>query len=292
MPEFVNHCPLCGSERSRLFDQRLAQGSQVSNQLCRNCGLVYQSPRMTAAEANEFYAAAYRRLYQGDEDPIRKDLAVQDLRAASLLDFIRPYVGSVDRHLDIGCSAGALLQATRSAYHSQPVGVEPGMAYRTYARGQGLTVYASLDELRQNDDGAFDLVSLSHVLEHLPNPVAYLSDLSTSLLVPGGWLLLEVPNLYAHDCFEVAHLFSFTAATLGNVVGRAGYEIIHQENHGRPYSQWIPFYVTLLARLRPDTGSIHPLRLERLVGLKRRLGLWRRALLARLFPKKTWRAIS
>jgi len=77
-----------------------------------------------------------------------------------------------------------------------------------------LTVYPSLDDLGQADGGRFDLVSMAHVLEHIPNPVEYLSDLRERYLTPDGWLLIEVPNLYAHDSFEIAHSIAFSSHTL------------------------------------------------------------------------------
>lgn len=288
MPEFVNHCPLCGSDHNRQFDQRTFLGQSVSNRLCLHCGLVYQSPRMTAEEMQVFYAAEYRRVYQGKEDPISKDLAVQHARAAALLEFVRPHRTSIQRHLDIGSSAGALLQEFKQFFGCQAVGLEPGTAYRAYAREQGLTVYASLEELRAAERSPFDLISLSHVLEHLPEPVAYLADLRTNLLAPGGQLLLEVPNLYAHDSFETAHLFSYSGRTLTGTVEQAGYEIIRWEAHGRPRSTLIPYYLTLLACVRGNPEQKPPLHRERWVGWKRQTGLLRRRLISRLFPGKAW----
>jgi hypothetical protein len=159
MPEAVSHCPLCKSDRSRLFDQREFRSQAVTNRVCLNCGLVYQSPRMTEAESAEFYAAEYRRMYQGDEGPNAKDLAVQRARADSLYEFTHRVAGSVTRHLDIGCSSGLLLQRFRDGFGSQPVGIEPGDAYRAHARAQNIPVYTSLDELKQNESARFDLVT-------------------------------------------------------------------------------------------------------------------------------------
>jgi SAM-dependent methyltransferase len=292
MPETVTQCPLCDSDRSSLFDQRTFRGQTVANRLCKNCGLVYQSPRMTSEEADTFYAAEYRRIYQGSEGPSDKDLAVQRARAAALLAFARRHVKLVTCHLDIGCSAGLLLQKIAEGYHCQPVGVEPGEAYRAHARGQGLTIYASLEELEKKEKALFDLVSLAHVLEHLPDPASYLTRLRETLLAPGGWLLLEVPNLYAHDSFETAHLLSFSARTLARTVKKAGFDIVRMEAHGRPRSGFIPYYLTLLARPMSDTNQIPRLYPEKLVALKRRFGLLSRRILSRLFPNKTWIELS
>jgi len=291
MPENVQHCPLCAGDRTRLFDRREFRGLEVVNRLCLSCGFVYQSPRMTEAEAADFYEAEYRRLYQGDEGPDAKDLAVQRARADSLAGFVCAKVQRVSRQLDIGCSVGLLLQRLQSDYDCQSIGVEPGRAHRVYAREHGLTVYASLEELRQSGETPFDLISMVHVLEHLPDPIGYLHSLRETLLAPDGWLLLEVPNLYAHDCFETAHLVSYSAHTLTQVVEKARFEIVTREAHGHPRSDIVPYYLTLLARpavadrplrLRPETG----------VGFKRWFGLLRRRILSRLFPRRAWKNIG
>ncbi len=76
----VQHCPLCGGSRSNLFDRRSFRGQEVTNRICASCGLVFQSPRMADDELAAFYEQEYRQLYQGDQEPSAKDLAVQRLR--------------------------------------------------------------------------------------------------------------------------------------------------------------------------------------------------------------------
>jgi 2-polyprenyl-3-methyl-5-hydroxy-6-metoxy-1,4-benzoquinol methylase len=214
MSEIVQYCPLCKSEHGRLFDSRSFHGKAVVNRICLDCGLVFQSPRMTEAESAAFYGEEYRLFNEGSLDPTTRNMATQHARAESLLAFTGPLVEKVSRHLDIGCSMGILLQRFAENYHCQPAGIEPGEAHRARARKEGLTVYASLDELEKAGTGRFNLISMSHVLEHLPDPVGYLVHLRETLLDTRGWLLLEVPNLYAHDSFEVAHLVSYSCHTL------------------------------------------------------------------------------
>lgn len=278
MPETVLACPLCGADRHQLFDRRKFYGQEVTNQLCCQCGLVYQSPRMSAQEAGVFYEQEYRRLYQGSAGPNTKDLSVQQQRADVLFAFTRPRVEAVSRHLDIGCSAGLLLKRFQAGYLCQSMGIEPGEAYRQYAQAAGLQVYASLDEL---PEGRFDLISLAHVLEHLPDPVNYLIRLRQDFLYPNGHLLLEVPNLYAHECFEIAHLISFSTQTLLETVRLAGYDSTFIRPHGLPRSTVIPLYLTLLAVPGGSPQPPRPLP-ETQVRLKRSLGVFYRRLLSRL----------
>jgi len=289
----VQHCPLCSSTQSLPFDQRTFRGQPVANRLCRACGLVYQSPRMTDVELEAFYAESYRQLYQGSQGPDSKDLAVQRGRARALLAFARRHIPAVSRHLDIGCSSGLLLQQFHQVYSCQPTGIEPGDAYRRYAQEQGLEVFASLPELRASNQAPFDLVSLAHVLEHIPAPVEYLEALGAGLLSPGGWLLIEVPNLYAHDSFEVAHLVAYSPHTLRQMLQKSGFDITGFQEHGQPRSAILPLYLTALARPSasplPGGSQVTP---ESGVRRKRRLGMLRRRVLTRLTPRRAWLPVA
>ena len=129
-----------------------------------------------------------------------------------------------------------------------------------------------------------------HVLEHLPNPVEYLQALRTKFLEPTGWLLLEVPNLFAHDSFEFAHLVSFSAHTLTQVVKKAGFRIVQLRLHGLPRSRLIPLYITLLAQPNGSTSSeTEP---DRMVRLQRQIGFFRRRLAERISPRHAWIPIN
>jgi SAM-dependent methyltransferase len=287
MTEVVFACPLCGNQQNTLFDQRQFHGHLIANRLCSNCGLVFLSPRMTRKELEAFYEGEYRQLYQGDQGPNPKDLTVQGGRAEALLKFARPHLPRVSRHLDIGCSSGLLLQCFQQAYGCRPVGIEPGVAYRRFTQEKGLVVYSTLSDLRQAGEARFDLISMAHVLEHLPNPVNYLSALRQDLLTLDGRLLIEVPNLYAHDSFEVAHLVSYSPHTMSETLRQAGFEVVSLHTHGRPRSSLLPLYITALA-CTATTLEQRPMRAESQVKLKRQVGLLHRDLLSRFFPGHAW----
>jgi 2-polyprenyl-3-methyl-5-hydroxy-6-metoxy-1,4-benzoquinol methylase len=288
--ESVLHCPLCGNPESRLFDQRSFYDQPVSNRICQTCGFVYQSPRIPAVDLERYYEKEYRLQYQGTEEPVLKDLAVQEARANALVNYYKGKTPAPSRHLDIGCSTGALLQKFQEMFGSHPAGVEPGDAYRAYAKRQGLAVFPSLEELQEAGQGPFDLVSMIHVLEHLPDPVAYLLNLRQAIMAEPSFLLLEVPNLYAHDCFEIAHLASFSAHTLIQVLKRAGFEILALRKHGQPRSLLLPLYITLIARPIPLSSlpRTFQLRRESSVSMKRKLGMLRRRAIQKLFPSQAW----
>lgn len=301
MSEIVKKCPLCGSEKTTLFDQRYFREVQVVNRICDHCGLVFQSPRMNPEELQAFYTQAYRQLYQDSEGPNQKDLRVQKARAGVLLAFSRPYIESVTNHLDIGCSAGLLLSEFQMVYNNESRGVEPGKAYRVYAQNQGLQVYESLEDIPLHDDLSlqnqtslnqhrFDLISLAHVLEHIPEPAEYIATIKEQYLTSDGFLLIEVPNLYSHDCFEVAHMVSFSPHTLRETLQSAGFEIITMKTHGEPRSEILPLYITILAKpiVQNADKQIQP---ESGVRFKRSVGLAKRQFKTRISPKRAWKRV-
>lgn len=288
MTENVNSCPLCGSDLSTLFDRRIFRGQDVNNRLCLHCGLVFQSPRMDESESAAFYLEEYRLLNEGSAEPTPRNLADQRGRAESLLMFSRSSISTIRQHLDIGCSVGLFLHFFQDLYHCRSVGIEPNDVHRSHARKDGLAVYANLDDLEKIEKDRFDLVSMVHVLEHLSDPVNYLVHLRESLLAVDGCLLLEVPNLYAHDSFEIAHMVAYSSHTLRQVLEKSGFEILKLEKHGRPRSRLLPLYISVLARLASSSRRTFVLHPEKLVTLKRRLGMFRRRSLEYLLPHQAW----
>lgn len=289
MPEKVTNCPLCERDQFVIFDQRDFRGFEVINVLCSNCGLVFQTPRMIASDLEDFYQEEYRIAYQGQEGPSEKDLRVQKARAENLVKFLNELgVEKVAHFADIGSSAGMFMEEIRDAFDCQVVGVEPGVAYREYARSKGLTVFSDINEINISEEDGFDLVSMIHVLEHIPDPVDYLSELRDKVLSKSARLLLEVPNLYAHDSFEVAHLTSFSRETLTQVLKKAGFRTIFIERHGYPRSKLLPLYITLLAEAAEEQPSPGKIGLERLVRTKRRAGFLHRRVIERFLPNYGW----
>ncbi|MBT3240598.1 MAG: methyltransferase domain-containing protein [Chloroflexi bacterium] len=284
--ETTKNCLLCKHEESSLFDKREMHGLEVNNRICKNCGFVYLSPRMTEEELDQFYKNEYRTLYHGQEAPTPADLNTQQQRADHLLSLVKNENQNITRHLDIGSSSGVLLKTIIKGFNCIGIGVEPGDSYRDYAESQGLKIYASLEQLKKDEKEKFDLISMSHVLEHMPDPIALLSELS-GLLTEEGKLLVEVPNLYGHTSFEISHLSSFSPHTLAEIFKQAGYKDLKIKVHGTPRSKILPLYLTLLAspNNEAEKQEIIP---ERFVPAKRKLGMLNQKIMGRLFPKKAW----
>ena len=283
------HCPLCGKSKAGVVFEMDSFGFKVRYYLCQTCGFVFQNPGESAAADPAFYAETYRKLYQSTEEPTAKDLRQQRLRAEYQLNLMQQHgVCRLWRALDIGASSGTLLQTIHEAYGPEMIGVEPGNAYRKLAEEKGFKLYPSLEQLQANETAKFDLVTIMHVLEHLEDPLGTLKEIRTDLLEDRGFLLVEVPNFYAHDSYELAHLSCFTEHTLGEMLKHAGYKIMHLRKHGYPRSETLELYLTVLARPESEPSENIAITSEQNVALKRTLGLFKRSLLTKLSPGKTW----
>lgn len=135
--------------------------------------------------------------------------------------------------LDVGAGDGGILEVM-GPLATSAVGIEPNARMRAWAAERGLKVAASVDEL---GDSHFDVITLFHVFEHLPDPVADLRRLRT-LLRPGGRLVIEVPHagdalLTLYDCEAFRrftlwseHLILHTRRTLAAFISEAGFSSV------------------------------------------------------------------
>lgn len=98
------------------------------------------------------------------------------------------------RLLDVGCGNGAFLQlAALAGWDVEGTDFDPG-AVRT-ARAAGIQVaHGGLELIRGMPAQTFDWITLSHVLEHVHEPLAWLRELQR-ILRPGGTLWLQTPNI-------------------------------------------------------------------------------------------------
>jgi 2-polyprenyl-3-methyl-5-hydroxy-6-metoxy-1,4-benzoquinol methylase len=97
------------------------------------------------------------------------------------------------RLLDIGCGNGAFLEvANRLGYAS--TGLEPDPAAAAAAAGRGLDVRCGALETLDLPEGAYEQITMSHVIEHLHDPIAGLAK-AFRLLAPGGRIWIAQPNI-------------------------------------------------------------------------------------------------
>lgn len=109
--------------------------------------------------------------------------------------------------LDIGCGTGDVLKAAKTSGW-QITGIEPNVNARDIANSKTDNRVFDISELNKLPEHSFDIISLWHVLEHLPNLEEHV-QLFKKLLKPNGKLIIAVPN---HKSFDANHYKEFWAA--------------------------------------------------------------------------------
>lgn len=214
--------------------------------VCSRCGSV-QKPINDAwrSEAGKIYGD-YSIYYQseGVEQAVFDATGQSAVRSRRLLEALGAHVKmpEVGRLLDLGCGNGAMLRAFSDfAPRWSLAGSE--LSDRTRAAVERIKGVEAL-YVGEPDriPGNFDMITMSHLLEHIANPVEYLSSLHRKLK-PKGLLVIQVPN-YQQNPFDLLvadHASHFSPRTAADLIGRSGYEVIAVA------TDWVPKELTIVA---------------------------------------------
>ena len=265
--ERVESCPICGEKDRTLLYEDLTDKvffcapGRWSLYSCPACGSAYLDPRPTLATIAMAYSAYYTHEEANDVPKDRLGLFKRSLRNGYLnaryQAHLRPTWGMgrwitpllpqkrwVDegvRHLpttgkpgvlvDIGCGNGQYLRtAMQLGWEAWGVDLDP-LAVEA-AKKTGATVSQGGFPDTGLPSGHFDIVTLSHVIEHIYDPLAALQE-AFRVLKPGGKIWLATPNLesFGHARFRShwrgleppRHLILFTSQSLVKVLVAAGF---------------------------------------------------------------------
>lgn len=193
---------------------------------CEECGIGVKRVecRQNQSQARAVYNSAWVNKHCNDLSA--------ELKARSIVKYIKRFNG-VEAILDVGCGSGWLVGLLAGEGYDS-TGLDFSEKTITFARlnKRGKYLCATVDEVKRK----YDLVIMSHILEHIPDPVGYLRKVS-HLLGPLGLLLVAVPNLDAYDVtslwrrehyatlFDRTHNMAFSGEGLVLLLEKAGYEI-------------------------------------------------------------------
>lgn len=231
-------CALCGGLDRAVVGTRDRYLMPLRNVLCQGCGLVFLDPMPTEAEIERYYRDEYRQHYHGDSKPRAKSLLRDERGARERVALLAPLLRKGDRVLDIGSGTGAFVAAADAAGWNA-TGVEPHQGYSAFAREHyQADIHATTLEQAPLQPGSFDLVTSSHVFEHLPEPQQAFA-LVHRLLSPDGLFHIHVPDISdprrtPSARWHFGHVHGFTRETLAMLAWRSGFDVLDESPPSGP----------------------------------------------------------
>lgn len=185
---------------------------------------------------------------------------VRSLSLKRKLKLINSFSSEEKNLLDIGCGTGDFLQIAKQN-HWIVCGIEPNKNAREIANKKTNNSVFNTKELLNFESNRFDVITLWHVLEHLPNLQNQLSSFK-QLLKPNGTLLIAVPNYKSYDAnyyksfwagFDVPrHLWHFSKTSISKLTEKENMSVVKTLP-----MKFDAFYVSLLSE-KYKTGKMNP----------------------------------
>lgn len=192
---------------------------------CRNCGLIYQDSLDQNNKIDKIYNSLYSDSPPKDLISRKTDIVVRK-QVYSDIEEIQMPVGLM---LDIGCSYGeSMMFFEKKGWKT--TGIDICETSVKWARDQGLDcIFTSIENY--TPDKKFDVIVMSHVLEHLTDPAAVLQKIK-KWLKPDGIIHIRVPNIVSRllkykifflgELKPYEHLYYFSPGTINLLLEKIG----------------------------------------------------------------------
>jgi SAM-dependent methyltransferase len=227
-------CPLCGRDAPRPF----LTGEGYRFVRCGGCRLVYQNPQPVLDDLRRRYGEGYYAYELENEANFfhLMKLGLQDIDFDRLASRIVP----PRRFLDVGCATGMLLAHLRDRdWDVQGVEVCRESAQHGI-RERGLDIRIGTLEEARLADASLAVIHFSHLIEHVPDPLGLLREVSR-ILSDGGYVIVTTPNV---DGFQARlfgrrwrsaiadHLVLFSKRTLRAILVQSGFRVLRLSTWG------------------------------------------------------------
>lgn len=242
-------CPICESESwKRLYTGRTTRNEcdpkrwQVA--VCTQCQHCFLNPQPSWSDLGEYYHSGYQSYESTHGVGESLEKAVESARMSGSYRHVSIHSGL--KVLDVGSGGGSFLCVAK-ALGAEVMGVEPSSHGVNSAKSLGLEVFeGTLEEFAAGKPHLrFDLITFSHVVEHLPDPIGTIA-LAATLLAAGGRIWVAIPNgacRFArllewrwHSTDLPLHLHHFSPNSLRVLADRADVSLLDLRTYSLPKS--------------------------------------------------------
>lgn len=217
-------CPNCNNSDTKHlqpYSGLHAPFTQLSLLKCTDCELVFAAPIPTDSELIKYYGSYWDGSVAISTPSTRRYYMAQSLSRIRYLANQNTIPNEIEV-LDIGAGLGLFHKAmlSENINHKYTAIEVDAKQFDQLNKSNIKECYKTLEDLPP--DRKYELVILSHVLEHMSAPHQFISDIMTHVK-PGGYLFVELPNSdYRYKEIYESHLMFFTPESLHNMLGRHG----------------------------------------------------------------------
>lgn len=231
-------CPVCGSANTELQGAYRGVYSaflKLKRVSCLNCEMVFAAPMPSESALERFNANYFTEAHGGQPHNAVSTAffsGIARLRGAHLDRYLEKHAAKVTRLCELGPGPGFFARDWMDKHPSTHyTAVETDSSCHASLIKIGVRLVSGA--AAQDSANPVDLVVMSHVLEHISNPVQFLSD-STRALRQGGVLFIEVPcRDWEHKSIDEPHLLFFDKAPMKHLLGKLGFADIEMSYHGQ-----------------------------------------------------------
>ena len=231
--EFENRkCIICDSNNFKIINEIDRYGFYYPTGICEICGMIQQSKYYKDKFLKKFYSEYYNLFYAHFKNPEDR-FNSQFSGATKSYNFLKEFLSKKNtKILEIGCGAGGILKYYKN-YGHKVFGLDLDEDQLNYGRNQGLNLinYKDYDDKKEK----FDIIILSHALEHMSYPIKEI-DKAKSLLNNNGIIYIEVPSIHSiknlnynyniRNYFHIAHFLHFSKLSFTNFMNKNNLNIL------------------------------------------------------------------
>lgn len=266
-------CPICKADKTKVFwtgkSNLYKSGDSFTLVQCATCKLVYMNPRPENSDVDHIYSESYIPF-----KPDRKDFSYNAFyKLLSRIKHIsykkissnQPVTDEYKKVLDIGCGDGSWLEMQRKAHPKWDFwGQDVSKIACKQVGGRGFRIICKPLQEAELPNNFFDLVYMSHVLEHLPEPISDLKKIKR-IIKNNGRIVIHIPNIdsvsakifkgYWYGLQLPLHFFHFSPKTASLILEKSGLEVEKIEHYSNPKL----FLKSLQILLNKKENSMDPL---------------------------------
>ena len=233
--KMVNNTCLCGGGDDLLVSQKDRFGIPINIVLCKECGLIRTEKRLDDESTRKFYEADYRLIYVGYDQAQETFFDEQRDRGEYFLSLVSKFadIDNIKNVFEIGCGAGGILYPFHQI-NKHVSGCDFGYKYIQYGKSKGMDLYAGDINPGRTPHNSQDLIIMSHVMEHINEPIKYMNNV-VYYIKQNGYLLVEVPGIFDIPktyynpilFFQNAHVYNYYAYYLRIFFESIGLKVLY-----------------------------------------------------------------